>query len=373
MTDESDKTKKAEESIENNPIVRQLLEASFKKDMADSKLKEEISELIKSGTSENKILALEKIETCGMSFPGNFERPIFTQLLKDPDERVKTKACEIFYKKFGPYFKEFSKTVADFSKTYVRSFQNLSLNMAATSAVYDTSHNIAKIFRNSLTLPMNSIAQIPVLEMMKSQQKLLNSFATSYTVYPKFSPTFTTSALISQLSEVSDPKLTIPQVLGKSISEVETELDEVINNNEDFIFNYPAYQLIVCLERFLRDIIHERICEQFQTTLTERIDLKIINRWESRKKREEANPLLDGKFRLIDHCDFSDFRKILEKEENRQEFSDIHDSRQFKIVISKLDELEPIRNKIAHSKPLTKREFDKIKMHVEDIVRIFKK
>ncbi len=191
--------------------------------------------------------------------------------------------------------------------------------------------------------------------------------------FPDFSPILTTTEIVAPILDRNNQQLTIPEALGKSVSEVENELDTAIRSNTDVIFNYEGYQLIVLLERFLRENIHERICVPFEDTLTERIDPIIINNWESRKKREENNPLLDGKYRLIDHCDFSDFRKILEKEENCQVFSDILNSRQLRIVISKLDELEPIRNKIAHSKPLTKREFDKLKMYAEDMVRLFKK
>jgi hypothetical protein len=370
MTDESDETKKAEESIENNPMVKQLLEASFKNDMADSKLKDEISELINTGTSENKILALEKIENCGVSFPGNFERPIFAQLLKDPDERVKTKANEVFNKKFGPYLNELSKTITELSKIYGETFHKLSSNMIAASTAYDTSHNLAKSIRDSLTVPLNSITLTPIFEMGKSQQRLFESLALQHPGFPDFSPTFATSAFISQLADVADPRLTIPQALGKSIPEIERELDDVIESDEDVIFNFEGYTVLYNLERFLRDLIKQRICLKDPKMIPNRIPKEIIDRWKSRRDEEKKNPYVSGQYDLIDYSDFTDLKMIFEKGKNIQLFRDICSEEQFRAVISKISELDPIRKKIAHSRPLKKKEFDRLKMYAEDIDQI---
>ncbi len=119
MSNESEKNKEIDELIKNHPEIEKLLAAPPIRKMADPKLKEEISELLKTGTSETKIFALDKIENSGVSFPGNFEMPIFIQLKADPDDRVKTKANEVFNKKFGPHLDELTQSIEGFSTSLI--------------------------------------------------------------------------------------------------------------------------------------------------------------------------------------------------------------------------------------------------------------
>lgn len=81
--------------------------------------------------------------------------------------------------------------------------------------------------------------------------------------------------------------------------------------------------------------------------------------------------LVDSGHELIDYSDFTDLKRIFEKGKNLSEFSDLANGEELRGLISKLHELDPIRKKIAHSRPLSKREFDKLKMYAEDIFRIF--
>ena len=71
MTDKSDKSKEIDDSIKNHPDIKALIAASPARKMADIKLKKEITDLIDSGSTENKIKALEIIDTCGCSFPSS--------------------------------------------------------------------------------------------------------------------------------------------------------------------------------------------------------------------------------------------------------------------------------------------------------------
>lgn len=373
MTDESDKTKKAEESIENHPEVQKLIAAIPAKKPIDPKFKQEISSLIQSGTTEKKMKALDIIENHHDEISGFFLLNTIEKLQKDPDETVRIKATTLSEEKFGNVSKEISKQFLDLGKIYEGTFIKLATDLATTSTAFTQMQDIAKLTRHSLDIPICAIDLGINWDLINSQANLFKDLPSFQFQLPDFSPILTTTEIITPIFDYNNQTLTIPEALGKSVSEVETELDSAISSNTDVIFNYRGYQLIFHLERFLREIIHERIYIPFESTLSERIDPIILKRGESRKKREEDNPLLDGKYRLIDQSDFSDIRKILENEENRQVFSDILDSRQLRIIISKLDELEPIRNKIAHSRPLTQREFDKLQMYAEDIVRLFKK
>jgi len=368
MTEGSDNEKKIDDSMKEHPDVKKLLEASFKKDLANPKLMEEISELIKSGTVENKILALEKIENCDCSFPASFEFPIFRQFKADPDDRVRSKANEVYYKRYGPYIEEFTKSFKNMVNIYGNTFNQLALDISATSISFSHSQKIAKTIRESLKHPIKSIYSNIFFDYEKEQK---NRWVTFLKI-PLFSPILKTTQITHPIIKNKDSYKTIPEILGKSESEVERELTEVIEAKGDFLFNIKGYELLFALERLLRNIIHERICLVHQLTITERIDPNIIKRWKKRRTKEINDCLLNGEYRLIDYSDFKDLKDIFENEKNQELFFDLLDKKRFRSIISKLDELEPIRNKIAHSRSLTKREFNKLKIYADDIYRLLK-
>ena len=54
-------------------------------------------------------------------------------------------------------------------------------------------------------------------------------------------------------------------------------------------------------------------------------------------------------------------------------FKDLITDEEFKVILSKLHELEPIRKKIAHSRLLSEREFEMIKMYSDQIFKMLYK
>jgi hypothetical protein len=366
MADESDRSEMTDELIENHPKMKELIEASFKKEMADPTLKEEISVLIRSGTSENKILALEKIETCGVSFPGNFEMPIFKQLMADSDPVVKARANEVYNKKFGPYLLALAENLQGLNKIYGDAFRAMSVNAVATSAAFDLSQNIARTMRNSLTIPIQLINPDFITNCIQPQQDLVRKFALPYSMLKQVSPILNIAELVSPFAEMKYQKSTLPEALGRSESDVKKELDIIINSDGDLIFNYEGYTILYNLERFLRDIIKQKICLKDPN----RVPKEILGLWTKRRTEEERNPCVFGKYDLIDFSDFTDLKMIFERGRNYQLFLDICSEDQFRAIISKLNELDPIRKKIAHSRPLTKPDFDRLKLYAEDIDRI---
>ena len=264
------------------------------------------------------------------------------------------------------------KINAELLKIYENSFKKISFNFNNTSTAFNESQNIARNLSVNLEKPIDKIHFNNIITFKKNFDNSEFQF-----LQPSTGSTASSIGATEKIIEpiILQPKseATLPEALKLPESEVKLILERILKSDSDLAFNFPAYQLIFGLELFLRNIIHDRIFIPYEKSLSDRIDANILKRWESRKQKEETNPLLDGRYRLIDQSDFSDVRKILEREENGREFSDILNDRQFRNVISKLDELEPIRNKIAHSRPLTKREFDKLKIYVDDIIRMFKK
>jgi len=69
----------------------------------------------------------------------------------------------------------------------------------------------------------------------------------------------------------------------------------------------------------------------------------------------------------IFYADFSDLKKIIERKDNwREVFKDIFKR---KGVLVKLDELYPLRNRIAHNRYLTKENTDTIRLHSKKLHR----
>ncbi|MFQ6060960.1 MAG: Swt1 family HEPN domain-containing protein, partial [Thermoplasmata archaeon] len=69
----------------------------------------------------------------------------------------------------------------------------------------------------------------------------------------------------------------------------------------------------------------------------------------------------------LDYIDFADYIKIITRKDNwKQWFSSVFGDRD--IITAKLRELEPIRNSLVHSRPLRPRDFERLKLAVEDIV-----
>lgn len=358
--------------IEKSPDGKIIVHDPVKKKPYDKTLMDEISALLKSGSYDDKIRALEKIEKSDSSFPAGFIFPIFDILKSDSDVRIQKRAKDVYFALYGRYIKAFDTIFEKDAKYYQKGFKTISGFFINTSNAFQQSQNIANYLTSHIDEPINKLDSSIFRTFQDNIESIVGPVGPS-------SAEFTNSAIgatgpyVQSVMEGKHPDETLPKALRLSKADVVQGLQEIQNADKDLAFNYPAYQLILSLERFLRYIIHERICIPFESQLEERIDSKILSGWNYRKTLEENNPLLDGKYRLIDYSDFSHIRKILENEENRKLFSDILDIRQFPKVIVKLDELEPIRNKIAHSRALTEREFKKLKMYTEDIVRLFKK
>ena len=187
------------------------------------------------------------------------------------------------------------------------------------------------------------------------------------------SPILRAESLFSNVTDRElESKKSLSEVLEKDEEEIEHEIQFISEQNEDFLFNFEAYEHLYDLERYLRGLIQVRIIEPNKSNLKNKIPPEMIEEWKSRKEEEEKNPLIDGNYELIDYSDFTDLKHIFEKGRNYKLFEDIINQEHFKVVISKLHEMDPIRKKIAHSRPLSKKELDRLILYTEDISKIFK-
>lgn len=168
-------------------------------------------------------------------------------------------------------------------------------------------------------------------------------------------------------SKITEPTRIIPKKLGEEITSANTQ-------KSDNIYNLPAYKYIFNLEVYLRIFISKHIIEPNKKQLASKIPQTMLDAWEKKKNAEEKNKHVDHiGYELIEYSDFTDIKTILEKTSTVNLIKDIISEENLKTITSKLIELEPIRLKIAHSRALTKEEFNTLEMYSEKITRILPK
>ncbi len=86
------------------------------------------------------------------------------------------------------------------------------------------------------------------------------------------------------------------------------------------------------------------------------------------EKREKAIKLgtEDMNALLIQFIDFSDLSKILDRRDNRKVFG--IKLKPIEAFIMKLRELEPIRNKLFHSRRLSKNDLEKVNLYTQEFL-----
>ena len=121
------------------------------------------------------------------------------------------------------------------------------------------------------------------------------------------------------------------------------------------------------IEELLRGCIERELSKVSNDWWAELIPLDIRRRAESRmSRRESVWPWYQSTSqRLVDFLDFSDYKKIILDHKNWTEvFKSVFGSQSF--IESKLEELEPIRNDIAHSRSIDSTASSKLQIYFQD-------
>ncbi len=150
---------------------------------------------------------------------------------------------------------------------------------------------------------------------------------------------------------------------------IETNSNEDVET-ENYLSNTEAYNFLYELETFLRKFIIDKLLEGKE--LEQIISNELIEIWKGRKRKEEEISLSESSYHLIEYSDFNDLKAIFEKRTNKKILKDFFNEQRIDSVISKLNELDPIRKKIAHSRKLTEEEITRIKLYSKDILQILK-
>lgn len=134
--------------------------------------------------------------------------------------------------------------------------------------------------------------------------------------------------------------------------------------------NTRAYRILFALENRLRVFIRQRLEEKFKEEggWTKRIPKDVIKKCEKRASKEKEGYQELGSDFLMDYADFSDLKRIILQEENwsnafRECFRNEIE------IAAKLEELEPIRNTIAHNRTISQKELRRLEIFSDDIKR----
>lgn len=352
----------------------------------DERLMDEIEEKAKTGKKEDVIESLNLFEKKWKILPVGPARDFIYSMREYEDNEIKEKAEEVYSNSLKERDEKVRKSLENMTKSFSASFLLIQSKMKELSRAFEISKQMADIAKD-----IPRILSVAFEPIQRSQSKLkdlvefqsaLNEAITKHatamqritTPLPMLSsPILRAESLFSNVTDRElESKKSLSEVLEKDEEEIEHEIQFISEQNKDFLFNFEAYEHLYDLERYLRGLIQVRIIEPNKSNLENKIPPEMIEEWKSRKEEEEKNPLIDGNYELIDYSDFTDLKRIFEKGRNYKLFEDTINQEHFKAVISKLHELDPIRKKIAHSRPLSKKELDRLILYTEDISKIFK-
>ncbi|WP_281321972.1 Swt1 family HEPN domain-containing protein [Flavobacterium aestivum] len=124
------------------------------------------------------------------------------------------------------------------------------------------------------------------------------------------------------------------------------------------------YALINCFENSVRDLIKERLKEQFNTDWWEKGIPKSTREFAQKRQQDaQDNSWLEGdNSELIEFTQFGHLADIITQ--NWNDFSDLIPSQHW--IKQRFDELEKARNYIAHNRLLLPSEFRRIEQYVND-------
>jgi len=132
-------------------------------------------------------------------------------------------------------------------------------------------------------------------------------------------------------------------------------------------------QVLENLEKELRKFIERELGRVSKNWWNERVPNNIRTYAENRKiRRETVWPWYPPtSTNVVDFLDFSDYRKIITEINNWQDvFSKFFKATSF--IETRLGELEPVRNDLAHSRSLTPRTIDKLRIYSEELLECMK-
>jgi len=326
-----------------------------------------ISSLIASRRIEDKLRAATLLNEYAPTLPKSFTERIIEELKKDSHTEIQEALVPLLIKEENsPLLQEV--TNAEIVAGYSGLIETALQKVIDIAQMFDLSHMTARALRQHFSEGKNGSDNGVYSDFLKQKTKVSPELTFFPQVSLKLSPINALSEVIRIIPELSKKNDTNHVQVLADKKNIEKELDEIIGTEQEISFNIVGYELLYTLERMMRDLIHQRIIKPNMDNLQTKIPPDVLEGMKKRKSVEENNPISSGTYELVEYCDFTDLKKILEKGRNHEFFTDIFSFDEMKAVYSKLGELDPIRKKIAHSRPLTRKEFERLRMYATDIL-----
>lgn len=264
-----------------------------------------------------------------------------------------------------------SDRLADAFTLAISNIASANATIAAAANLTDSLSKISQMYTTAIKLPtfdntqlFSAIKNVQAIAETPVWADIANSTINSQILNVVKDIQAVKLPLTYPVTFVDNPRPIIPKKLVQ-------EITSATSQKADTIFNFPAYKYFFYLETFLRKFIEKNVIEPNKDNLNAKIPEEMTTKWEEKKKCEEENPFFEkGDYSLIEYSDFTDLKKILEKRTTRPLVKHLINEETLKTITSKLHELEPIRLKIAHSRAVTEKEFETLKIYAEKIQKI---
>jgi hypothetical protein len=135
------------------------------------------------------------------------------------------------------------------------------------------------------------------------------------------------------------------------------------------VYDQTPYGIVKNLETQLRLFIEGKLSTKSVKWWSQRVPEDVRTNAEIRKQKNDRQwPWYESYDEpIMAYVDFADYLKIIIRADNWNEFfRDVF--REQELISAKFKELNPIRNKIAHSRDLTEQDTRRLRIHAEDIL-----
>ncbi len=333
---------------------------------------EEIENLSRSPNKEDRLKSLELFKSKFPHLPAGKIGDYFNKMCSDSDLDVRDVAisyCESLPKRDTKSFKMMTN---DINEYFNRSLRPQIEAIEKLQKSFSSSQKLARLIESNLKL---SVREISHLEGLSTTMSNINASALALSskyasVLDTLSPISSSLNYVNAITTNVDENRTLPDVLGVSEDDVRHDLDVIQKSDIDVTFNNEGYKALLTIERSLRELINEKLIENSDPKYGGDIAGEIVKRCKKRQQEEIDSKMVATSNRYIDYSDFTDLEIIFKNRRNKQVLADIMNEQECDQIASKLHELHPIRIKIAHSRLLTYRELDRIKLYSKDILKL---
>ena len=334
---------------------------------------QDIIRLVNTGDLQKKQDAIGIFIQNRKDIPDDFAFEFLRGIWTDKDSAVKKNLPVRTFEEFLTFIERGLFTNPKIVEKYYDSLEQALKKVSDTVRVFDLSHSTAKALKHSLINPDMIFPHDLIARFSREQGEMAGNVPASSQLGLHSSPIGSLSDLIQSLPQEDDTRNGSQTFTRDRREKMRRQLDDIVITDMDISFNIPGYELLFTLERMLRDLIHQRIIIPHKKDLISKIPADVLLDMKTRKLAEETSDIVEKTYELIEYCDFTHLKKILDKGRNWEFFRDIFTEEEMRGVYAKLGELDPIRKKVAHSRPLTRDEFERLRLYASDIFKKLKK